>query len=349
MKTKMFVALSVLLIVSLACGATSQPQPGTGPQATELPQGVATQPPVELTTESPNLELTTYVASTEDIGNGMKRLTFTIASGKNASQGWYSYSLIQTLGGWGSKCVWLTQGAPTLETNEGYTYTAITDYQLDCGPRYIVLSDPLPPGAKFTWYGEDIQNNLGSWGWVQFDIPQNATPKNITYPYAAFDVDWNYTPSSVTVPTTSEATNLGQIIDPKYGQKVYKPGDELNFGSIAAMNFQVGTEQQDGTRTVTMNINNLDQGYPIDLDWHSSTYLLYQDGALCCDAAMEQWGWTTSLYPGQGTIIGPSQSGLLQTNVNMRGGSVWIIVKITIKEAIQNGQEESKVFVLEIP
>jgi len=350
MKNKKCFAFSVLLIAIISCNSLATPVLESSPQATQEIQRTSTSvSTMQGTISVPNLVLRTFLTSSEGIGNGMKRLTI-VMDGKNASSQWYSYGLIDMAED--NHCSWRLGGGPTLETIEGYSYKPVIDYHADCGPKVIKLGEPVPPGVAFAWTGDDFNDNQGWWGWVQFDIPQNATPKDITFPYAAFDMDWKYiTSGSVTTPVLpfNETKPITDPIDPQYGLKVYKAGDEINFGSLAKLNFQLGPDQSEDTKTVTFVIKSLDQGYPLEINIKSYTYLLYQDGVLCCGLGMEDWGWTTSQSPGQGTIIGPSLSGTLQTNIIMRNGKVWIIGNITIQEAVQNGQSENQIFVLQIP
>jgi hypothetical protein len=283
----------------------------------------------------PNLVLRTFLANSEVIGNGMKRLTI-VMDGKNASSKWYSYSLDEHR--W---CTWRLGGGPTLETIEGYTYKPVIEPNIDCGPKNTFKL--VPPGASFTWTGDDFDKNQGFWSWVLFDVPQNATPKNITFPYYALDKDWKATSGSLTTQVLqfTEYELITSSIDSAYGLKIYNPDNEINFGSLAKLKFQLGDESDD-TRTVTLELKSLDKGYPLELDYMSHIYLLYQDGVLCCDSSIIfSWGWTSSL--------GPNQSATLQKNIIMRNGKVWIIGDITLQEAVQNGQSENQVFVLQIP
>ena len=344
MKTKMFVALSVLLIVSLACGAFSKSQPVSNSQATELPQELqSTLPATDQPTGLPNLELETILGYSEDIGNGLNRLTILI-DGKNASQDWYSYYM--TTFGIGQACIWIE--GTTLTTKEGYTYTPINDFQYICGPRQTWLT---PPGSSFSWVGDDLNDTQNWWGWIMFDIPAKSTPQSLTFPYIAYDKDFNSSIGSVTtsILPVEGSVEITNPFDMKYGLTIVKPGEEINFGTLAKLKFQVGTDQPDGMRMVTLTLTSLDEAYPIGFDSQTYTYLVAQNADQCCYTGIYEWEWQDPLIADQGNIVGPLQSADRQKAVPVYSGDMWMVGHVIIRENMDNGRSETVDFVLKLP
>jgi hypothetical protein len=356
MKIKVVFAVTIMLIASLSCSIV-----GSGPQATQSTQSISTiaagaqsiatsASNVENAGSNPNLEIRAFLGQTTPGSSGMKTVAIMIDA-KNASSGWYAYYL-NTIG----LNICAGAGNPTLLTKEGYSYNFSPDCAAgQCGLNALALQQlPLPPGAAFAWTNTSEYDSQYAnwWGYLPFDIPENATPKEVTFTYGAAG-EGNTKCNSVTTPVRSmdEYKPIADAIDLKYGLQVSKPGDVIELGKLARLTLQAGESQSDGTVPVTFTIASLDAGYPLQLSIQS--YLLYHDGVFCCTDPMMglQSRWQVLQQPSYGTwTIGPSQTESLQTSLKTRNGTVLMIATATVQESSPaNNQSEQQRFVLQIP
>jgi hypothetical protein len=367
MRIKIYVILSVLAIITISCSSITSgisptaingkqiiPTKTSGETESRVTQEITAIPTATIENASTisgiNLEFRAFLQdNAEDIGNGMKRITIFV-DGKNASNQWSSYSISAF-----DNCNWGGgMNPPILETKQGYSYDVVWDNSASCGPKYIPDDERVPPGASFAYIGDDFNSNPNFFAWMMFDIPQNATPMYITFNYyARLSEGEQYGSHSEAITaqvlTMSAYTPISDLIDPQYGLKIYKIGDEIGIGDLAKIRFQKGSEATNGTYNIQLIINSIDEGYPIQIWSSSHTYLLYQDGVICCKYYPEDWGFEPSENQQNGPIIGPLQSSTYEKNIDLRNGKVWIIGDIEIREARQNSQFEEQLFVLQIP
>lgn len=358
MSTKRIVlALAILVLAGLACSTTdrffSKSSPETGIQPEQY-YGEEQVVPLEASISAyPNLELFAVLGDSQELGSGMKRVEIWLY-GKNASSGWWSYAVEGTLGfSSPTQCAW-SIGAdmwsgyfgelPLLLTKEGYTYEAVRDYQMYCGPRFTW---DIPPGLEFNGLGETYEEVLG-WGEVKFDIPSSAIPDTLTLSYEdpgnIFTLSEGYE-----IQTVSTQVLTGEQLPPWLGPfdkeydnyvGIYRLGEEVQEAQLAAVTVISEGLRPDGSLLVQLNVRSLDKGYPIELDLGSSASLVFENGYLCCYSTL--WKWDTS--------IGPEQSTMVEvTFENLPRLRTWLLLGLVFKETAGAETEGRTQFVVELP
>lgn len=345
MNKKLYFVLAVLIVAGLACSLTgTQPvsQPSNPIQATAVPTEEA-----PIVSSAPNLELLAYLADTQDIGNGMKRVQI-MFWGKNASSGWWSYGLSQ---GFGGRCD-NGQIIPILETEEGFTYKPSALYDYSCGGLIV----DVPPGMTFGDLVVDEYIADSPFGQVFFDIPTAATPKAVTFGYGYNG--W----VSITEPYDQQVTTakvlpgdnfepINDPFDPAYKKyfHIYKPGEEIAIGTLAKIVVESAGTEADGSLSITINLISIDQGYKLICDRDTSAALLFQDGTVgywnrladCRGGSV--WG---PLAP----ELGPLQTTAFQyTAQNPEKLKVWLLGAFVLQEVSDAKTEARQNFIVELP
>lgn len=362
---KVLFAFTALIITSLACGMQSETvtqRPTLEPSATnvEVTESVqggflltpvsptnVSEPASQNSTSGPNLELSAYLQNTADIGNGQKRLTIAF-NGKNASNDWYSYYLFDSLG----ECSWLYRNTLLLKTEQGNTYTPAVDSSISCGAQGTYLT---APGSTISWVGDELTNIQGWWGWITFDVPQNATPKEISMTYGSLDAEYNHAYGTVTTPILpiSEFKKTDKPFDSQLSDNItiVRSGDKIQFADLATFSFQTTNLQPDGSFNISLQIISTDQDYPLNFNpstKHNFTYLLYQDGATCCMQGSFNWIQDINLNLGPLQTISLPSNNFFITAPNPNHYKVWLVGDFSIVETNGGSKADKERFAVEL-
>lgn len=362
MNRKVYVAISALLLSVLACSFFTKPNnsgPSRGKTVAESTSAPMFQPTSQPGISSNSkLELYAYQYDSQSIGDGMKKISILLV-GKNASTSWASYGLVQPLME-GTQCLWVIGSSamsnfqpdrPILVTKEGYEYKPNISSNEYCGKRRV--SD-VPPGTIFSIVG-DTYDDVGwgilqGWGFISYNIPQNASPDTITFTYTLGYIGLGETDVGGTVEVEvkdvkEETKELGSIvpIDPAYMKYVdmVNVDEDINIGDLATVAFS-SQSQADGSTTVTMNLTSLDEGYPINVSAWSVVSMLYENGAICCSQSPAGNEFSPT--------IGPLQTAVYQTSwENPDKLGMWLLVELQIEENGMSDKSALRQFVVKLP
>lgn len=361
MSHKVYAGIAALLLSVLACSFFTKPN-NNGPVRNDAVAESTSAPASEPTlmqnvSSSAKLELYAYQYGSEDIGNGMKKISVLLV-GKNASTQWASYGLVFPMGE-GVQCLWLIGSSamnnfqpsrPILITKEGYEYRPNVSSDEYCGKRRV---GDVPPGTIFTIVGDtydDVARGiLEGWGFVSYNIPQNATPDTITFNYTLGYIGLGQTDVGGTVEVqVKDVKDFDELtpdlpIDSVYMKYVdmVNVGEEVSIGNLANATF-TSQSQADGSTIVNMKLTSLDEGYPIDVSAWSVVSMLYGNGAICCSQSPTGNNFAPT--------VGPLQTAEYQTSwKNPDHFGMWLIVELQIEENGVSDNSALRQFVVKLP
>jgi hypothetical protein len=244
-----------------------------------------------------------------------------------------------------------------LETEEGFTYPAVSNYDAYCGPRRIW---DVPPGATFTMVdGSRDGGTRQPWGWVYFEIPQGATPRRITFAYGTGVVfgrlSESYESSITTAEIREELPPSSIPFDPSYSEylPIYAVGESIPIGDLAEVVVQSVGTGADARLPISIEIRSLDQGYPHTFDlFESYTSLIFEDGFFCCQTSVGSLGWEFGglFSDEEADILGPLQSRRLEAVFENPGNmKAWMVGGLVVEEKGGGDREASLLFIVELP